>query len=442
MGIRTFPKPSAQTIRDNVLKLRANKKLGFKKREHRQSVATRGVLGAMIFSGVLMITLASYISLELGGLCFGFFAIGLFVMFERERRRNWESASSFKIVNIETRCDELEQDVTRNNHSIDGLKRNISEMSSKPVYEQQPILDMDEMDDEDEDMAYELSPLSTLAANDDPFADHASLSDVVVQELVHSAVRNKRIDLFVQPIMRLPQRHPIAFEAYARIRAKAGLYVPAGRYMKMARAEKISGEIDTLLLQECMEVLRAHHGDMDKMFFFINIEAASLKSSAYMSGLLAFVAKNREMSKKLVFELRYQDYMNLPAPITKVINGLTKLGCSFSLDHVDDLEFNLQDLIKNNVRFMKMKASWMLAQSNSDMDFTNLWRIKNKLESNGVRVIADHIENENTLRELLDYDPHYGQGYLFGKPDVIGAYPPFSYTKKTHKRKGVEEKFG
>lgn len=441
MDIQTYPKPSAQIIRDSILKLRANKKLRFKNAERRQTKLARGIMVAMIFTGTAMISLTSYISLELGGLCFGFFAIGLFVMFERERRRNWENASSFKIVNIETRCDGLELDITRNNHSIDSLKRNISEMSSKPIYEEQPILDMDEMND-DEDIAYELSPSSTLAANDDPFADHASLSDMVVQELVRSAVRNKRIDLFVQPIMRLPQRQPIAFEVYARIRAKAGLYVPAGRYMKMARAEQISSDIDTLMLQECLDVLRAHHGDMEKMFFFINIEAASLKNSTYMSGLLAFVAKNRELSKKLVFEMPYQDYMNLPAPISKVINGLTKLGCSFSLDHVDDLEFNLQDLIRNNVRFMKMKASWMLAQTKSDMDFTNLWRIKNKLESNGVRVIADHIENENTLRELLDYDPHYGQGYLFGKPDVIGAYPPFSYTKKTHKRKGVEEKFG
>ena len=427
------------------MSLRANKKHRFKKRISARQWRGNSVMGLVVFFGSAIVTMITFISLELAVLAFGFFGLGLIYMVERDRRRNWENSSSFKIINLEEQIDQLADDVARTKYSVDSLKHIISKESgaSKPAADPAKIVEVEEAHlDEDEYQGYEIPSNSTLAANDDPFADHASLSDMVVQELVHSAVRNKRIDVFAQPVMRLPQRQPIGFEVYARIRAKAGLYVPAGRYMAMARAEKISSDIDALLLRECLDVMKMQKDNLEKIYFFLNIEPASLKNKKYMSELLAFVAKNRTLARKIVFEIRYDDYKALPQSLLQVINGLTKLGCSFSLDHVDDLDFNLQSLIQHHVRFIKMKSGWMAEQTRSYSDFTHLWRIKNKLESNGIRVVADHIESENELRELLDYDPKYGQGFLFGKPDLLGAYAPFSYAKQPLKRKGVRETFG
>ena len=99
-------------------------------------------------------------------------------------------------------------------------------------------------------------------------------------------------------------------------------------------------------------------------------------------------------------------------------------------------------LLKHHVRYLKMKGDWMLTHTKSDLDFTHLWRMKQKLEANGIRVIADRIESDATLLELFDFDPHYGQGFLFGKPDMPGAYEPFAYAKQYTRREGMKESFG
>ena len=42
--------------------------------------------------------------------------------------------------------------------------------------------------------------------------------------------------------------------------------------------------------------------------------------------------------------------------------------------------------------------------------------LKAALDASKVRLIAEKIEEEETLVELLDYSIDFGQGYLFGEP--------------------------
>ena len=49
-------------------------------------------------------------------------------------------------------------------------------------------------------------------------------------------------------------------------------------------------------------------------------------------------------------------------------------------------------------------------------------RRKRRLEMNGIEVIIDRVESEPELLELLDYEVNFGQGFLFGRPDLEGVY--------------------
>jgi cyclic-di-GMP phosphodiesterase TipF (flagellum assembly factor) len=52
--------------------------------------------------------------------------------------------------------------------------------------------------------------------------------------------------------------------------------------------------------------------------------------------------------------------------------------------------------------------------------------LKELLRRNGLSLIAERIEDERTVIDLLDFDIDYGQGYLFSRPrpvrrDMIAA---------------------
>lgn len=448
-----------------LAELRAPQKRKKKKTASTASAARmssqKALLAYTLFCGALLVTLTSFISLEFAALSFGFLVMMVLGVTEYGRRRQWERASDFKLHTLQKIQDNLTQDIVLTSEDIIHVKSSLEVMNARVeairkntdylhaqhnriqgVYE---ALQGDGSEIETSTTAtFRYTPRSgsTLIANDDPFNEHASLSDMVVQELVVNAVQKQRIDVFMQPIVRLPQRKAVAYELYARIRARAGLYVPAGRYMDLARKQNISNDIDNLLLLKCLDLLKSNENPDPEVPFFINIEPSTLKDRKFMRDLLAYVANNRITARKLVFEMRYSDFKKLPAPLFSIMDALAKLGCVFSLDHVNDLEFDTKTLLARHIRYIKMDGRWMTTHNGRDSAFTALWRTKQKLEANGIRVIAATIEHEGMLRDLMDYDLHFGQGYLFGKPDTPGAHEPFAYAKHFTKREGFKESFG
>jgi cyclic-di-GMP phosphodiesterase TipF (flagellum assembly factor) len=106
---------------------------------------------------------------------------------------------------------------------------------------------------------------------------------------------------------------------------------------------------------------------------------------------------------------------------------LADLGFRFSLDKVSDLDLNLQDLARSDVKFVKIGAQAMLDQlvESDDRlvfralpdlaaeDFAHLARRYN------IELIAEKVENERQVVDVLDLNLAYAQGHLFGEPRPI-----------------------
>ena len=48
-------------------------------------------------------------------------------------------------------------------------------------------------------------------------------------------------------------------------------------------------------------------------------------------------------------------------------------------------------------------------------------QIADLLARSGIDLIAERIENESTVLDLLDYDVRFGQGFLFSQPRSVRA---------------------
>ena len=92
-----------------------------------------------------------------------------------------------------------------------------------------------------------------------------------------------------------------------------------------------------------------------------------------------------------------------------------------------DLDLDFQDLARSDVKFLKIGASFLLNQlvetdeglvlkSMPDLaaqDFATLTR------RYGVEIIAEKVEEERQIVDILELDIAYGQGHLFGEPRPI-----------------------
>jgi cyclic-di-GMP phosphodiesterase TipF (flagellum assembly factor) len=256
------------------------------------------------------------------------------------------------------------------------------------------------------------------------------LKDEQIRELILNAVHNNQIDVFIQKVVNLPQRKPRILEVFARIHAGEDIHVAASRYLEVAQKHDLMTAVDNLLLLRCLQMLRDTKDDTEALPCCLNITAATLHDSGFMNDLVTFLAQHKTLAARLIFELPQKELVDMDENITPILKGLSQLGCRFSMDHVESQRFNIHRLKAQHVRFIKLNAPWLIRESRSPGGLGRLTNIKKQLDGFGIDMIVEKIESEEDLRELLDIGVDYGQGYLFGKPQL--ANPKFVASKKNH----------
>ncbi len=262
-------------------------------------------------------------------------------------------------------------------------------------------------------------PVPVSALDEELGVDYDQYSDLMIQTLLHTALEDDRLNLFAQPIMRLPQRRPAMMEIFSRVRATPGSYIPAARYIDFARREALLPAIDTMLLLRLVRNMKGR--DAGDMIYCLNITRETLADKAFMVDLIEALAENRALAARLVFEMPQADYERLDPRLLAVMDGLSRLQCRFSMDQVRTPLFDMTALRRARVRFLKLDTLWLAREVASQGGFGRISHLKTRMDASGIDIVLEKVENESDLRPLLDFNFDYGQGWLFGKPDLLRA---------------------
>jgi cyclic-di-GMP phosphodiesterase TipF (flagellum assembly factor) len=128
---------------------------------------------------------------------------------------------------------------------------------------------------------------------------------------------------------------------------------------------------------------------------------------------------NRALAAAIVFEFAPSTVRAMGPMEQESLAALAQLGFRFSMDHVTDLKIEPRELAARGFRFVKVPATLLLARAAitaSDIhpaDFSDL------LGRFGIDLIAEKIENEGAVVDLLDFDVRFGQGFLFSPPRPV-----------------------
>ena len=269
-----------------------------------------------------------------------------------------------------------------------------------------------------------------------PTADSAKvregLDEDQILDIVREGLKRDRVDLYLQPVVSLPQRKPRFYECFSRIRAEDGGVVLPEQYLELAKRDGLVGAIDNLLLFRCVQLVRRAQSHNHSVGFFCNISANTLADRAFFSDFVDFMASNTELARNLIFEFRQEDIGAHSAEIDEYISRLGRLGFYFSLDRVHDLtRLDIPALSRKRFKYIKIDAAYLLHREPAggaaveadplDGDAAtlvgvNVPALKRVLDVHGIDMIAEKLESEQDLVELLDYRIDFGQGYLFGEP--------------------------
>jgi cyclic-di-GMP phosphodiesterase, flagellum assembly factor TipF len=238
--------------------------------------------------------------------------------------------------------------------------------------------------------------------------------------LIRNAIDDGKIDLFLQPIVTLPQRKVHYYEAVSRLKADNGDHVAAGDFLKYAEAGSLMPKLDHLAVLRCVQVVRRLLLKNRDIGLFCNLAGATLTDSSFPH-LLDFVEANRAIAPSLIFEFT-QSAVRAMGPIEhESLAALADRGFRFSLDHLTDLRVDPRELTERGFRFIKAPAALLLNRAGAVSSDIHPADLSDLLGRFGIDLIAERIESEAIVVDLLDYDVRFGQGFLFAPPRPVRA---------------------
>jgi cyclic-di-GMP phosphodiesterase TipF (flagellum assembly factor) len=237
---------------------------------------------------------------------------------------------------------------------------------------------------------------------------------------ISGAIESSRIDLYLQPIVTLPQRKVRYYEAMTRLRMEDGTLILPSDFLAHAEKENLVAKIDNMQLFRCVQVLRRLLLKNREVGLFCNVSMATLNDAEVFRQFYDFLEANRALSSSLTLEFTQSALRNMGPIEQESLAGLIALGFRFSMDHVTDLRIGPRDLSELGVRFVKVPAQILLSKGGTAADI-HAADLSDLLGRHGISLIAERIETEAVVVDLLDYDVRYGQGFLFSAPRPVRA---------------------
>ena len=164
----------------------------------------------------------------------------------RDRREIAEDLNFIRAANLSVRG------------SLDDTRRKVTEITSAlakraELHERKIAAELEQI----EEMLNQL-PVSAPAKSNVPAAPvHArTLGDPAMLELIRRSLEENRVDLYLQPIVNLPQRKVRFYEALTRLRSADGSVVMPSQYIKVAAPAGLMSVVDNLMLFRCIQLVR------------------------------------------------------------------------------------------------------------------------------------------------------------------------------------------
>jgi cyclic-di-GMP phosphodiesterase TipF (flagellum assembly factor) len=238
-------------------------------------------------------------------------------------------------------------------------------------------------------------------------------------EIVRASLEENRVDLYLQPMVSLPQRKLRFYEALSRLRDKDGQIIMPSQYMQVAAPAGLMSIVDNLLLFRCVQIVRKLTLKNRDIGIFCNISGDTLADKEFFPQFLDYMRVNRDLAGQIIFEFSQQAVLKAGTEGEKNLTALATMGFALSMDHVESLAMDFLRLKAIGFRHLKVRASTLTRGMNGADAHVAAEDFKKLLSRHGMNLIAERVEDEKTVVQLLDYAVDYAQGYLFGEPRAV-----------------------
>ncbi len=242
------------------------------------------------------------------------------------------------------------------------------------------------------------------------------------KENVRKALKNGDLSLHLQPIVGLPNRQPIYFEAFMRLEDRSSGYIDDAEFRKIAESAGLISAIDVKVVFASLRMLKQFSKLKRPTGVICRLSPRTLVDPAAVEQIRAALSKAPECAELLVLQMSQREYGLLKAKQLDTFLRFTSLGVGLGLCDANDFNLNGLELSGLGFRTVKAPSSTLIYAANEGEDGAPITvGLAVQLRQHGVELIGDGVEYERDAVSLIDLSVGNAQGLLFAPPRPVKA---------------------
>ena len=243
------------------------------------------------------------------------------------------------------------------------------------------------------------------------------VSDQMEQE---TALRNalKRTDEllpYFQPIIDVATGKILALEALIRWRQPDGRVIAPGQFLPALEGLRLIGRLDFYMLQQVVAMLaEPEHAHWPTVH--VNCSSYSITRPEFSSEVLGLLSHHGVAPSRICLELTEGALVAEPELARQAMKHLADNGVSVVLDDFGAGFSSLSYVHQYHFSGLKIDKSFTLELTTSSRSRAIVRAIVRMAESLGLTVVAEGVEDADTLQLLREMGAGQAQGYYFSMP--------------------------
>ncbi len=238
------------------------------------------------------------------------------------------------------------------------------------------------------------------------------------RQSLEQIIEQRNIELVFQPQQMFGHDEITQYEALARFVDTDGNNIVAGTAFPMAERYQLASALDRVIIELLLIELQRPWASEKSVT--INLSMQSVQDLLFQQWLEKQLVSNPAQAERLIIEITEQQFLGSRDEFTAFMLRFRPYGVSFSIDQfgINSSAFGYLSSLKLNQ--LKIDGSFTSGlHDNMDNQFfiRTLTEIAHNLE---IQIVANFVETEDELQKVKVLGMDGAQGYLIGKPQVIG----------------------
>lgn len=250
---------------------------------------------------------------------------------------------------------------------------------------------------------------------------------MTTESQLRGALRRDEFRLRFQPILNLRTGMPAGFEALVRWEHPERGLLPPSEFLPVAHETGLIVDIDKWVLHHALRQLSewdSHDPDVRNLTMAVNLSTRQLHEPSCITFAEEMLTQTGLEPHRLHFEITEAEVMYDIDVAIQHMNQAAELGVRFGIDDFGVGHSALSYLHRLPMHTLKIDKSFVAGLSSSDPRPAFIVEtIINLAHTLSLDVIAEGVELEAQLEELLRLDSDKAQGYLWAKPLAANEVP-------------------